>query len=200
MGNYVNPSNDVKQADGSTAVTATSTNVNTGRAKGIGSLSTLLTNLGLYRSNHDAYGSKVVELTNITEKALSTGTFAYTVGSIIRRVTLKLSGVSNTALQTGASNFGQRRAIHQVVSVRSYLVATAIRAGSWTEYTAKWTTTGTAPTAQNDFSTMVTTNTDADGGGTTDEAANPTYAKPGELVYRSGKPEPVQADYSAKTS
>jgi hypothetical protein len=199
MSYYIYPSNDVKQSNGTSAITGTSTNYKTGRAKGIGSLSSLLTNVGLSRYNHDVYGSKVVELSNITTKALTAGTFAYTVGSIIRRVTLALSGVSNTVLMTGASNYGQRQAIHQVVSVRSYLVATAIRAGSWTQYTASWTTTGTAPTAQNDFSTMVTTNTAADGGGTTDEAANPSYSVPGELLYRDGSPTPKQADYAAKT-
>ncbi len=197
MGYYVYP-RDVKQIDGSTDVTSTSTKLACGAGKGVGT-STLLTNVAPGKTIGSMYGSKVMEITNLTMKALSAGTFAYRVGAVIRRVTASLSGVAKTALVSGAADFGQRRAIHQVVSVRSYLVATAIRAGSWTPYTAKWTTTGSAPTEQNDFSTMVTTNTSADGGGTTDEAANPSRSKPGELVYRNGSPEPKQADYSAKT-
>ena len=202
--NYIHPSANGTtigtQSDG-TVIVSSEININTGRAKGIGSSSTLLSNLGVSNFITSLYGSRVVTKTDERQKALSTGTFAFTVGSIIRRVTLSLSGVSNTVLQSGASGgylgiaFG-RRAINQVVSVRSILVATGIRAGNWTAYNGAW---DSGPTAQNDFDAFVTQAGDG-GDGSEDNAANPTYAKPGELVYRDGSPEPIQADYSAKTT
>jgi hypothetical protein len=104
---------------------------------------------------------------------------------LIRRVTDELAGLSNTVLRSGGSE-GYARSIHKVEAARSTRFATAIRAGYWDEFNGVWTTT---PTTANDFSTWGT-----------DQAATPTYAIPGELVYRTGKPLPVQDDYKAKTN
>lgn len=118
---------------------------------------------------------------------LSRGNFAtMTAGTyVMRKVATTLAGQSNTVLRSGASDFGVRRSIHKLEHMRTYRVATAIRAGYWNEYNGTWST---APTSADDASTMGT-----------DHAATPTLAVPGELVYRSGKPLPVQEDYDAKT-
>lgn len=105
---------------------------------------------------------------------------------IIRRVTDTLAGsISNTVLRSGGSE-GYTRSIHKVEAARTTRFATAIRAGYWDEFNGVWTT---APTTANDIS---------DWG--TDQAATPSYAVPGELVYRDGSPLPVQDDYKAKTN
>lgn len=89
------------------------------------------------------------------------------------------------------ADHGIRRSIHKMEAMRTYRVATAIRAGYWDEYTGTWST---AVTSADDISDMGT-----------DEAATPSYATPGELVYRvSGQPDGTngvtQGDYPAKQS
>ena len=87
---------------------------------------------------------------------------------------------------------GTRRSIHKLEHMYSRLVATAIRAGYWNVFTG---TFSTDPTVQDDASTWGS-----------DNAANPTYAIPGELVYRtSGQQDGATGygvttdDYEAKT-
>lgn len=106
-------------------------------------------------------------------------------------------GVDNNLAGTGTnvgggfgSDFGHRRSIHKLEASRLSRTATAIRAGYWHVYSGTWTT---KPTDANDISTMGT-----------DQAATPTRAIPGELVYRvSGQPDATngvkQVDYPAKT-
>lgn len=119
----------------------------------------------------------------------STGNFAVmTAGKyVMRRVTTELAGVANTVLRSGASDFGIRRSIHQVEAFRTVRVATAIRAGYWHIYNGTWST---APTAANDLSTWETNGTD--------DAANPSAAVPGELIYKTSKPAPVMDEYQAR--
>ncbi len=134
--------------------------------------------------------------TDLPSDGLGEGTLAYraaagnfatmTAGAyVMRKVTTTLAGQSNTVLRSGASDFGVRRSIHKLEHMRTNRVATAIRAGYWNIYSG---TFSTAPTVADDASTMGT-----------DNAAAPTLAIPGELVYRTGKPLPEQDDYSAKT-
>lgn len=117
----------------------------------------------------------------------SRGNFArMTAGKyIIVKVTTELAGLSNTVLRSGGSA-GYRRSIHKMEAMRTTRVATAIRAGYWNIYSASW---ATKPTTANDISTFGT-----------DQAATPTYAIPGELVYKTGKLLPVMDDYKSKTN
>ena len=110
-----------------------------------------------------------------------------TAGSyVIRRVTTTLANLAKTTLQSGGSDYGIRRSIHKLEAMRTLRVATAIRAGYWNFYSATWST---QPTNANDISTWGT-----------DEAATPSYAVPGELVYKTSKPAPVQDNYEARTN
>jgi hypothetical protein len=122
---------------------------------------------------------------------------------IIRRVTTTVAGIANTVLRSGGTNPKYRRSIHKVeTGFRHSGVATAIRAGYWDVYSGTFTT---APTETNNSVGDVAGNNSAPFN-TKDHAANPTYAIPGELVYREGgKPTEgnggvKQDDYQAKTS
>jgi hypothetical protein len=107
-----------------------------------------------------------------------------------------IAGVANQTLRSGASDFGQRRSIHKRESVYDPGTATAIRAGYWSIYTGKWTT---APTPLASGLGDVAGNT-ASGN---DDAATPSGAVPGELVYVHGSSgngiAPVQDQYKART-
>lgn len=105
---------------------------------------------------------------------------------IMRRVTDEVAGgISNYVLRSGASDFQIRRSIHKLEHLYTRRVATAIRAGYWHIYEGRFTT---EPTTADDVSTWGN-----------DHAATPSYAVPGELVYRDGSPIPVQNDYKPKT-
>jgi len=112
---------------------------------------------------------------------------------IMKRVTDTVRGASNTFLRSGALAPANLRLIHQRETVRTYKVATAIVAGYWNNYSGQWST---VPTQSEDI---------ADESWGLDHAVpNATGTPinrpiPGELVYRTGKPLPTQADYPAKT-
>jgi hypothetical protein len=165
------------------AVTSSSTNNNGGSVLNGGS-SVVLESLDLGYSDVGVFGSSVVD-GSYADKALSAGTFSYNNQKpVAKRVTEELSGVANTYLQSGALVPSNIRSIHNIQSVRTRKLTTAIRAGEWNIYSGKF---GTDP--------VVAVDTFA-----TDEAAAPTRAVPGELVYKTGAPVPVQDDYKKKTN
>ena len=57
---------------------------------------------------------------------------------IIRRVTDKIAGVSDTTLRSGASDYGIRRSIHFRTTVHTSTVATDIRANEWHQFSGLW--------------------------------------------------------------
>lgn len=133
----------------------------------------------------DMYASGV-KMTNLSglAKAVSAGTFAVMeVGAyIMRKVTSTLAGVANTTIQSGASDFGNRNAIHKIENVRG----TFLSGLSWTkDHDGQPTYTFTKSETHTALGN--------------DDAARPSLAVPGELVYVVGK-TPVQDDYKAKTS
>lgn len=170
------------QVNGS-AVTSSSTNNNGGSVLNGGS-SVILESLDLGYSDVGVFGSSVIDGDN-TDKALSSGTFSYSnQRPIAKRITEELAGgVSNTTLQSGAAQPGLVRSIHKLEVVRTRRLTTAIRAGDWNIYTGTWATDPTV--AVDTFAT--------------DEAATPTREIPGELVYKTSSPVPVQDDYKTKT-
>jgi hypothetical protein len=170
------------QTNGS-SVTATSTNNNGGVAKHIGT-SAVLDNVSVTNPPVGVFGSTVLD-NNYADKALSGGVFKHdNLRPISKRVTTTLATVSKPVLQSGALVPTNLRMLHKRESYKVSQIATAIRAGEWNIYTGSW---GTPPTST----------TENPG---TDNAANPTRTKPGELVYKTGAPLPVRDDYKAKTS
>lgn len=171
-----------QQVNGS-AVTASSTNNDHGSVLNGGSTS-VLNSVDLGYSNVGVFGSSVIDGDD-TDKALSAGTFSYSNQKpVAKRVTETLSGVSNTYLVSGASVPGNVRSIHKIESVRTRRLTTAIRAGDWNIYAGVFSPEPTV--AVDTFAS--------------DDAANPSRDVPGELVYKTGAPVPVQDDYKKKTN
>ena len=134
----------------------------------------------------------------VTDKAFVTtataGVYHITAGNfalmtaekyIIMRVTTEVAGQSNNVLRSGGADFGDRRSINKLEHLYTTRTATAIRAGFWNIFTGEFTT---APVTADDIGTVGT-----------DDAAVPTQAIPGELVYKEPKPLPVQDNYQARS-
>jgi len=183
-----------KQIDGTTNVTATSTVNNGGVAKNIGSSANLLTNSTLGRDNVGVFGSKVLD-NSTADKAVSAGTFAYNNQSpVAKRLTTRLSGVSNTVLRSGAAQPDLVKSVHKILvkngggnlvaGIRTRRVATAIRAGNYNIYTGL-------------FSAAPTVAVDEFGA---DDAANVSRSNQGSLFYKTGAKNPVTDSYDSKTA
>jgi len=120
---------------------------------------------------------------------------------VIVRVTDDLAGVANSVLVAGASNSANAgQSINQSATVNTYFYKTAVRTGGWNEYSGVFD-----PAVSVSYSGGWDNTTDADQAADlkvndTDNAANPSAAVPGELVYRDGAPAPVQDEYKAKTA
>lgn len=170
------------QTNGS-AVTVTSTKNKGGTVVAAGSAAS-----GVLQSRRavtyllSAFASTVVDGDD-TDPA-NGGAFAYNnTRPVAMRYTTALAGVSNTFLRSGSSAPGTRRVVNKTESVRTNRYATAIRAGNYNLYTGQ-------------FSSAPTVAVDSFG---SDNAASPTAAVPGTLVYKIGNPVPFSKDYSKKT-
>lgn len=174
----------VKQIDGS-AVTNTSTKNNIGTIRGGGTIvSPLWTSQNVGDTANSAFGTGPKLGTAGMAKAVSAGTFAVMeAGSyIIRKVTTTLAGVANTVLRSGASDFGHRRSIHSIQSVRNSFLTTQ----SWAYVNGVLTYTNTVTNSHTAYSA--------------DNAAAPTLAVPGELTYLPNGKTPYNDNYKEKTS
>jgi hypothetical protein len=104
---------------------------------------------------------------------------------LIRHVASKVNNVSNTVLLFGSDRAG-RRAINPLVKTHRYHITSI-------DYkTGIATKGGNAGDVSNYVKMDGTT-------AASDDAANPTRAIPGELVYMYGALTPKQDDYKAKT-
>lgn len=165
-------------------VTKATTKNNHGVAKNVGLTASVLANQAIGGSNVGVFGSTVVDGAD-TDKALTAGTFKYNNKTpIAKRVTGTLSGVSNTYLKSGAAVPGLVQSIHKIEASRTRRQSTSIRAGNWNIYTGK-------------FSSPPTVAVDSFG---TDVAASPSRDVPGQLIYKTGAPNPVQDNYKKKTN
>jgi hypothetical protein len=176
------------QVDGS-SVTSSST-INNGGSTIKAGTSTILNNVDLGYSDVGVFGSSVVDGPD-TDKALSAGTFSYSnQRPVAKRVTEELSGVSNPVLQSGAGQPGLIRSIHKLEVLTTRRLTTAIRAGKWNIFKGAFLNNQT----QGVDNPVVATDSLS-----TDDAATPSRTVPGELVYKTGAPTPVQDNYKAKT-
>jgi hypothetical protein len=176
------------QVNGS-SVTNQSTKNNGGSVVNGGS-TTMLDSVDLGYSDVGVFGSSVVDGTD-TDKALSAGTFSFSnQRPVAKKVSSSLSGVSNTVLRSGAGQPGLIRSIHKLEVLTTRRLTTAIRAGKWNIFK------GAFLNNQNQTADNPTVATDSLA---SDNAATPTRDVPGELVYKTSAPVPVQDDYKAKT-
>jgi len=142
-----------------------------------------------------AYGGKVLASTGTKWKpgvttSKGSGALAYQPGAndpqfLIRTVASKVNNVSNDVLLFGSDMAG-RRAINPIVKTHDYNIT------SINYVTGIATKHGSAGAVKNYVKMDGTT-------AATDDAANPTRAIPGELVYMYGALTPKQDDYKAKT-
>jgi hypothetical protein len=180
------------QVDGSSAVTTQSTRNNGGamiqsgsNAAGIVDQVNLGSHYGL-----GAFASTPVDGTD-TNEANSAGTYAYNnTRPVAKRSTTTLSGVSNTALQSGAAQPGLRRKVNKTEGATTLLQTTAVREGKFDIYSGKFINNQTGEEVKPDVQV------DSFG---QDDAATPTAEVPGELTYLVGK-TPVNDNYKAKTN
>lgn len=93
-----------------------------------------------------------------------------------------------------SAGFKVRDSIHRRFVVRGPLTATAIRNGQWNSVSGSWSADPTASTAG--LWNNVGNASDTTGGA--DQAALPSGAIPGELVYKEPQANPVQDDYKAR--
>ena len=111
-------------------------------------------------------------------KSVSGGNFAKLIPGeyIIRRVSGKIAGVSNTAMLSGGSDHGQRRSIHYKENIATTFL-TAL----------SWTAGANGPT----YSYTKSTTTASVG---TDGAARQGWGTPGEITYLASGKTPTNAD------
>lgn len=186
------------QADGVSSVTNTSTVNNGGTAKMNGSVSSGVVNpQSVATTPVGVFASTVVDNNN-ADPALSTGNFAYNnQHPVAKKVTSELSGViANNFLVSGAADPSNRRSIHKLEVVRTRRLTSAIRDGRFNVSTGKFDA-GFPVVAVDPFYDISSNTTSAT---STDDAAAPTRAVPGELVYRTGAKMPVMDDYKKKTN
>jgi len=146
--------------------------------------------------------------TSVVAAAKTAGYFANMTASsyIMKGVTTTIAGVSNTFLRSGAAYMSGRRSINKIETVRTWQIATAIRAGNWNIVTGKFSSALNAtedaytPSANNVFGAWDQQAGDGATSGTLDDAARPSRATPGELVFHHGSGQPFVTDYSARTT
>jgi hypothetical protein len=151
-----------------------------------------------------AYGGKVLASTGTKFKpgvttSKGSGTLAYQPAAsdpqfLLRGYSTKVNNVSNTILQSGSSDKAGRRAINPLTKTHNYGTGHADYSIDYA--TGILTKGGSAGTHYGAVKNYV----QADDGTTaaTDDAATPTRAIPGELVYMYGALTPKQDDYKAK--
>lgn len=187
-----NAANYTKQADGSTAVTSTSTRNNRGViATGATITNSLFTKVQPVNFVVGGVGVGTYPVDNtITDKALSAGTFAFNGGSgVIVKVTTKLAGTSNSVMVSGSDIPDQIQSINQFRSgtYASYKYA------DFNQLTGKFSASPSGVVDGLAYNSGVTSTNS----GSTDEAANPSRSIPGEFVYLIGSGV-VYGNYPAK--
>jgi hypothetical protein len=152
--------------------------------------------VGVSRYNADVFGSRVLPASetdaDYADKALTSGTFAHNhVKPIGPRQTAEIAGQTNTFLLSGANVPSQIESIHFmkicgmgcVHGVRTRKFTTAIRENRYNRFTGQFDS-GYPQESFDEFDV--------------DNAAVPTRTVPGQLVFKTGKYEPVSQNYEAK--
>lgn len=120
-------------------------------------------------------------------KLVSDGTYAKTAtGSYVaKKLTTTLAGVANTALYSGAADFGGRKSQHTIKNIRTAYLKVLTWTGSKDGLPTYSKTVNVRNPQQNDYGN--------------DEGANTTRAIPGELQFMYGAITPQMSDYPART-
>lgn len=168
------------------ASTKATTNNNHGVAQNVGNSSTVLSSRPLGDAVRDIAGSVVIDGAD-TNEAVAAGVIAYNNQKpTAQRLPSTRGGVASATLLSGGDVSLPNRGINKKESVKSILVATAIRNNQYNRYTGLWSST---PTSQDD-SAMVAN----------DVAANPSRDIPGHLTFKLGQPVAETVNYAKKTN
>ena len=146
----------IVQSDGSTAVTSTSSKNNAGIIRHAGTIDSTQgapgftsKSLGTLSNASNVHGSTVASGTDATRAVTGDDpTFGMNkadaqirmVGQVnydstsSNRNAFTVAGESKTVMRGGASDFGQRRNVHSIETVRTFHYAQAVRDGLWNEY------------------------------------------------------------------
>ena len=146
----------IVQSDGSTAVTSTSSKNNAGIIRHAGTIDSTQgapgftsKDLGTLSNASNVHGSTVASGTDATRAVTGDDpTFGMNkadaqirmVGQVnydstsSNRNAFTVAGESKTVMRGGASDFGQRRNVHSIETVRTFHYAQAVRDGLWNEY------------------------------------------------------------------
>lgn len=149
-----------------------------------GSVSSLLDNVAVSRSDEGVFGSEVVEGL-VSQKAVGAGVFAGDNAEFIgKRITDVLAGtVNNSVLLSGAAVPSNVRSIHKLETLRTLRFATALRENRYNRYTNTWTPGHPV----NAVDTLPA-----------DNAATPSRATPGTRTYKTAAPVATSDAYEAK--
>lgn len=121
--------------------------------------------------------------TKPTYKPYSSGTYAYWVNNkfVVRRLSTTISGVANTKLYFGASNWAQRRSVNSIHQIRT------LNYSAWNHLTGAATYTASTDILHWSGDTA------------NDKEARPTRAIPGRLTYLPTGKSTTSANYPKKT-
>ena len=180
---------------------ATGTDVDQGAIRHAGNIgeTTKFTDVALGEGNPIITIASGVDWIDPANGTLPVSSFNLTNSGVIVRDTTVIAGAANSVLEAGASNSAEGPSINQLAVLETKLYKTAMRNGQWNPVDGEFSpavsvvNSGAWSIADSaDESTSLIANA-------TDEAANPTQAVPGELVYHYGSgAQPTQDEYEAK--
>jgi hypothetical protein len=119
---------------------------------------------------------------------------------VIVRAQDTIAGQSNLLLEGGASNSANEAFTPlQLDVMRTYYYKTAVRNNYWNEFSGAWSPavpSNASSGAWNIANSVDNSSTMRASG--VDNAANPSSAEPGELVFLDGSPNPIQTGYGPR--
>ncbi len=123
-----------------------------------------------------------------TYKPYSAGTYGYMAKGkyIAMKLSETISGVANTTLKFGSADFGNRKTLHGIKSIR-------------TSYLKIWTWTGSSENGT-DYTKTYSNRTPSQNDYNPDTQTSLTRALPGNLHYMYGGPDIKESAYSARTT
>jgi hypothetical protein len=180
---------------------ATGTDVDQGAIRHAGNIgeTTKFTDVALGEGNPIITIASGVDWIDPANGTLPPSSFNLTNSGMIVRDTTVIAGAANTALEAGASNSAADPSINQVAVIETKLYKTAFRNNQWNAVSGVFDPAVTVSQqggwniegGVDNSTTLVASGTD--------NAANPTQAVPGELVYHYGSgAQPTQDEYEAK--